>query len=144
MGGSCCGGCDLTKAAFPPTNPSLAAWTVAQPPPISLLLLSLSHVCVMRAHPSLSHMHTLHALSWQEFSTKQQENIAASCAVNFSIRLNLKDCLQTAPFFFSFPGFPHVLGYTQSTWCPEHGPCMSASSFIFTANMWLSESATSR
>lgn len=74
------------KAVFPPTNPSPAVWTIAQPPQIALLLPSLSHVCVMRT-PSLSHMHTLHAPSWQEFSTQQQENIAASCAVNFRKRL---------------------------------------------------------
>lgn len=64
VGGSCCGGCDLTKAAFPPTNPSLATWTTAQPPQITLLLSSLSLSLMRDARtPSccLSHIHTLHA-----------------------------------------------------------------------------------
>lgn len=65
VGGSCCGGCDLTKAAFPPTNPSLSVWTIAQPPRIALLLpppplsLSLFHVC--HSHTlslTPSHIHT--------------------------------------------------------------------------------------
>lgn len=64
--GSCCGGCDLTKAVFWPTNPWMAVWTIAQPsrfvlhdpPP-----LSLSCMCTHTHPPSLplALTHTFHA-----------------------------------------------------------------------------------
>lgn len=121
VGGSCCGGCDLTKAAFLPTNPSLAVWTQAQPPlDRPPLFLSRSHWCVSCTY-TLSLTYTrlmLHAQSQQEFSTQQQENIAASCAVNCSICSNPKDCLQTSLYSQpAFSVFSHVYGYRHAHNC---------------------------
>lgn len=76
VAGSCCGGCDLTKAAFPPTNPSQAVWTIAQPPRIALLLSSLSLflslICV-------SYTHTLSvSLTYTHFMLRHSRNFPLS------------------------------------------------------------------
>lgn len=59
MGGSCCGGCDLIKAAFPPTNPSHAVWALAQPPRLALLFSSLQHSLSLSLSHAHTHTHTL-------------------------------------------------------------------------------------
>lgn len=59
VGGSCCGGRDLTKAAFLPTNPSLSTWATAPPPLIILFFFSYFHMCLSHTH---TRTHTLHVL----------------------------------------------------------------------------------
>lgn len=115
VGGSCCGGCDLTKAAFPPTNPSLAVWTIAQPPQITLLLSPLSLMCVPCTHTlSLT-------LTCTHFMLRHSRNFPLAGEHCSQLRCQLQYMVESQrlfagtlflPTWFSWL-FPHVHSYTE-------------------------------
>lgn len=115
MVGSCCGGCELTKAAFAPANPSPPLSARARPPfglprlPPPTHPPIFFHIC--HAHTPSLHMRTHSSCHSRNFPLSSR-NMAGSCAVNSSLLVDLFTNLQytvyctwrlqsQAVFFFS-------------------------------------------